>query len=183
LGWASRPVFFERKKNKNQKLIKMLSALSLASDPPRLIIGVNGDGHAASYRPVEVSCMLLFQFEFNLYVYNKIYFLGRPLSLRVGADLCERAKAGADFVVALQVDSAHVNISKKAPLPTAVDFPCTSCTRSFRTQQGLHAHQRVDRKESEARINDYECRDGSFSDKKIPTRHAWFVCSVLSSWY
>ncbi len=117
-SWAGQAgQFFERKKNKNQKLIKMLSALSLASDPPRLIIGVNGDGHAASYRPVEVSCMLLFQFEFNLYVYNKIYFLGRPLSLRVGADLCERAKAGADFVVALQVDSAHVNISKKVPLP------------------------------------------------------------------
>ena len=33
---------------------------------------------------------------------------------------------------------------------TAVDFPCTSCSRSFRTQQGLHAHQRVHRKELEA---------------------------------
>jgi hypothetical protein len=71
----------------------MLSALSLASDPPRLIIGVNGDGHAASYRPVEVSCMLLFQFEFNLYVNKIIYFLDRPLSLRVGADLCRSGRS------------------------------------------------------------------------------------------
>jgi hypothetical protein len=35
----------------------MLSALSLWSDPPKLIIGLKADGHAASYRPVEVSCI------------------------------------------------------------------------------------------------------------------------------
>jgi hypothetical protein len=51
--------FFELKKKhkKQQQRIKMLSALSLSSDPPRLIIGLNADGHAASYRSAEVSCV------------------------------------------------------------------------------------------------------------------------------